>query len=135
MEEKGHIVTIFGRTIPVPNIYSTDKQKAAEAERFGINALIQDPSSDYTLLGGLNVIEAEDYVKEECRASMFIHDAIIWEVDLGYLDKYAKLITNKMVEVDTKDRFGFELTIPFVANAEYGFNLKDVKEYEFIEEE
>jgi len=131
MEETGCIVTVFGRRIPVPNVYSDDRKTQAEAERFGVNAKIQGPSSDYTLLGGYNAIEQPDYKREECLACLFIHDALIWEVDLSLLDKYAKLITEAMVNVETKERFGFNLSIPFVANAEYGTNLAETEEYKF----
>jgi DNA polymerase I-like protein with 3'-5' exonuclease and polymerase domains len=41
MEKKGCVTTIFGRRIPVPNIYADDKGAQREAERFGINVLIQ----------------------------------------------------------------------------------------------
>lgn len=132
MEEKGQITTIFGRRIPVPNIYSDDKKTQAEAERFGVNALVQGPSSDYTLLGGLETTENEEYNRNECKAALFIHDAIVWEVDVDKVDKYAWMVKRGMEQVDTS-KFGFKLSIPFVANAEVGFSLADTEEYKFEE--
>jgi DNA polymerase-1 len=129
MEETGSVVTIFGRKIPVPNIYSSDRKTAAEAERFGINTKIQGPSSDYTLLGGLNAIEDEKFDSETCRACMFIHDAVIWETRLENIDYNTAHIQYKMVDVETEKRFGFSLDIPFVVDGEYGFNLKDTEKY------
>lgn len=130
MEETGCITTIFGRKIPVPNIYSDERKVQAEAERFGVNAKIQGPSSDYTLLGGLNAIEDPDYKREECLAVLFIHDAIIWELDVELLEKYASLVTRDMENVETQKRFGFTASVPFVANAEYGVNLATTEEYD-----
>ena len=130
MEEKGSITTIFGRKIPVPDIYSNDRKTQAEAERFGVNAKIQSPSSDFTLLGGLDTLEDPDYKREECKAVLFIHDAIIWELDLELLDTYAKLVTKDMETVETKKRFGFKASVPFVANAEWGYDLASTEEIE-----
>jgi DNA polymerase-1 len=130
MEEKGQITTIFGRKIPVPNIYSDERKLQAEAERFGVNALVQGPSSDYTLLGGESTANDERYDRNECKAVLFIHDAIVWEVDIDKVDKYAWIVKENMEKVDTS-KFGFKLSIPFVANAEVGFSLAETEEYKF----
>jgi uracil-DNA glycosylase family 4 len=129
MEKSGSVTTVFGRRIPIPNIYSDDKKIQREAERFGVNALIQGPSSDYTLMGGANAIEQTDYSRDECKAVVFIHDSLVWEVDIDKVGKYAGLITEAMTNIDTQSKFGFTPSIPFVADAEEGFNLADMIEY------
>ena len=128
MEETGAVTTIFGRRLPVPNVYADDKGAQREAERFGINAIIQDPSSDYTLMGGEVVLDHPDYSRDECRAVLFIHDALVWEVDEDKIDKYAEIVTKSMVSVDLEGKFGFTPSIPFVANAEVGQNLAEMEE-------
>jgi uracil-DNA glycosylase family 4 len=127
MEAHGSITTVFGRRIPVPNVYSYEKAAQREAQRFGVNAKIQGPSSDYTLMGGNKVIKLDDYTREECVARLFIHDAFVWEVREDLVDKYAKLITEGLVNIDTS-KFNFQLSIPFVANAEVGDNLAEMEE-------
>lgn len=129
MEERGVIVTVFGRKIPVPNVYADDKNSQREAERFGINALIQGPSSDYTLMGGDNVIKQPEYNRGECRPVLFIHDSIVWEVPMYKVEEYAESILQAMTNIDTQSKFGFTPSIPFVAEAEEGFNLAEMTEY------
>ena len=134
MEKKGCVETIFGRKIPIPNIYSDDKKMQREAERFGVNALIQGPSSDYTLMGGDNVVKDEKYDRSICKPVLFIHDAFIFEVDMNKLQEYGKYIIEKMTNIDTQSKFGFTLSVPFVAEAEEGYNLADMMEYNPEEE-
>jgi DNA polymerase-1 len=132
MEEHGSITTVFGRRIPVPNVYSYEKVAQREAQRFGVNAKIQGPSSDYTLMGGDNVIKQNDYSREECIGCLFIHDAFVWEVREDLIDKYANLITKSLVNIDTS-KFNVQLSIPFVANAEVGDNLAEMEELDLEE--
>ena len=134
MEKKGSVVTVFGRKIPIPNIYSDDKKVQREAERFGINALIQCPSSDYTLLGGDNVVKSKEYNRQECRPVLFIHDSIVWEVDMDKVGEYSKIVIHGMTNIDTQSKFGFTPSVPFVAEAEEGYNLADMIEYNPEEE-
>jgi DNA polymerase-1 len=134
MEKKGCITTVFGRRIPIPNIYSDDKKVQREAERFGINVLIQGPSSDYTLMGGDKVIKRPDYNRDECKPVLFIHDSIVWEVKTEHLSKWAKAIIGDMTSIDTQSKFGFTPSVPFVAEAEEGYNLADMIEYNPEEE-
>lgn len=134
MEKKGAVVTIFGRKIPIPNIYSDDKKVQREAERFGVNALIQCPSSDYTLMGGDNMIKKPEYKRSECRPVLFIHDSIVWEVDIDKIQFYSRSIIEAMTNIDTQSKFGFTPSVPFVAEAEEGYNLADMVEYDPEEE-
>jgi hypothetical protein len=78
----------------------------------------------------LNAIEDPNYKREECLAVLFIHDAVIWELDVGLLEKYARLVTKDMENVETQKRFGFTASVPFVANAEWGTNLASTEEYD-----
>jgi uracil-DNA glycosylase family 4 len=134
MEKRGCVTTVFGRRIPIPNIYSDDKQVQREAERFGINVLIQGPSSDYTLMGGDNVIKRPSYKRNECKPVLFIHDSIVWEVDIDKVNTYAGVILDGMTNIETKSKFGFTPSVPFVAEAEEGYNLADMLEYNPEEE-
>ena len=129
MEKSGCVVTIFGRKVPIPNIYSDDRKIQKEAERFGVNVRIQGPSSDYTLMGGDNVIKDENYDRSICKPVLFIHDAFIWEIDMDKLKEYGAYIIDKMTNIDTQKKFGFTLSVPFVAEAEEGYNLADMIEY------
>lgn len=127
MEEQGSITTIFGRRIPVPNIYSYEKAAQREAQRFGINAEIQGPSSDYALMGGNKCLRSNDYSREECPVRLFIHDSFVWEVREDLEEKYVDLLRHNLVDIDTS-KFNFIPSVPFVANAEVGEHLADMEE-------
>lgn len=129
MEEKGSITTIFGRRIPVPNVYSYEVAAQREAQRFGVNALIQGPSSDYALMGGDKCLNTEQYDRSECPVRLFIHDSFVWEVREDVEEKYVNLLRENLVNIDTS-KFGVRLSIPFVANAEVGYNLAEMDEVE-----
>jgi hypothetical protein len=60
-------------------------------------------------------------------ARTFIHDAFIFEVKEEVLEEKIDFIKESLVTVDTS-KFGFTLSIPFVADAEKGFNLAEMEE-------
>ena len=90
--------------------------------------------SDYTLMGGDNMIKKPEYKRSECRPVLFIHDSIVWEVDIDKIQFYSKSIIDAMTNIDTQSKFGFTPSVPFVAEAEEGYNLADMIEYDPEEE-
>ena len=129
IQQQGFVRTAFGRKIPIPNIYSDDRVAQAEAERFGINVIIQGPSSDYTLLGGHRVMKSDYYDRDKLSIAIFIHDAFVFEVDAGMIEEYFGLIKSQMENIDTS-KFKLELSVPFKAEGEFGLNLADMEKLE-----
>ena len=109
-----------------------EKVAQREAQRFAVNAKIQGPSSDYALMGGNNCLKQKEYNRDECPIRLFIHDSFVWEVKEELLDQYTPFITKNLVNIDTS-KFGLELSIPFVANAEMGDNLAEMEELDLEE--
>ena len=126
LQQQGFVRTAFGRKIPIPNIYSDDRGAQAEAERFGINVIIQGPSSDYTLLGGHRVIKSPDYDRSKIAIAIFIHDSFVFEVDADKITDYFHVVKNHMENIDT-EKFNFKLSVPFKAEGEYGLNLSEME--------
>lgn len=123
----GYIRHVFGRKRNLPNVNSPDRMTQAEAIRIGTNFVIQGPSSDATLMGGMNIINNPEYSPKEARPTMFIHDALIFEVDEDKLEKYGAIIKDGMENIETR-KYGFTLTVPLIVEAEQGNNLAEMKE-------
>lgn len=130
IRSQGFIRTLFGRKRILPNVFSPDRAAAAEAVRIGTNVIIQGPSSDATLMGGNNVVSHPEFNPNEASINIFIHDALIFEIDEDKVDKYAKIIRYGMENIDTKT-YGFNLTVPLLVEAEFGKNLSEMTKYNF----
>jgi DNA polymerase I-like protein with 3'-5' exonuclease and polymerase domains len=90
---------------------------------------IQNPASDLTLLGGLAVIRSEEYKNDpDFKATIFLHDALFFEFGTNNLENYITLCKNCLENVDIKSLFGFDLKVPLIAEAEYGYNLANTEE-------
>lgn len=126
----GYIRTLFGRKRVLPNVFSPDRAASAEAVRIGTNVVIQGPSSDCTLMGGNNVMANPKFDSAEASINIFIHDALIFEIDEDKITKYATIVREGMENIDTAS-YGFNLTVPLVVEAEYGKNLSEMTEYKF----
>lgn len=121
--------TIFGRFRHLPGIKAKDQSEQAKAVRVGINVQIQNPASDLTLLGGLNIIKDSEYVQSSAiQGTIFLHDALFFEIDEEMLEHYVTLCKNHMETVDIKSMFGFDLKVPLKVDAEYGYDLANTNE-------
>jgi uracil-DNA glycosylase family 4 len=126
----GYIRALFGRKRILPNIYSPDRGSQAQAIRIGTNFIIQNPSSDATLMGGNNVMADSEFDANEASINIFIHDALIFEIDEDKVTKYAQIIKNGMEKIDTAT-YGFNLSVPLLVEAEIGNNLSEMNEYSY----
>lgn len=63
VEKNGYVYNVFGRKRRLPNIYSNDWGKKAEAQRQSVNAPIQGAASDYTLFSSILIWEKTLYRK------------------------------------------------------------------------
>jgi len=111
----------------LPKIYSEDKWVREQAFRTGINFEIQGPSSDATLLGGLNLLRDKSIKREDCRIVLFIHDALIFEVKKDKLKEILPKIKYYMENIPT-EQFGFKLKVPLEIEVEVGDNLSEMEE-------
>ena len=127
LEKHGYLRSVFGRIRRLPKIYSEDKWVREQAFRTGINFEIQGPSSDATLLGGLNLLKDKSIKRGDCRIVLFIHDALIFEVKKDKLKEILPKIKYYMENIPT-EQFGFKLKVPLEIEVEVGDNLSEMEE-------
>jgi len=121
--------TIFGRLRHLPSISSHDRKEQSKAKRIGINVQIQNPASDLTLMGGVDIIHSDMYKdNDEIKGTIFLHDALFFEVDEKKIEHYVTLCKDYLENVDLKSKFGFDLRVPLKVDAEYGYNLSETTE-------
>lgn len=128
VQSMGQIRSPIGRLRRLPDIYSTDKSKKAEAERQSINSPVQGFGSDLTILGMSEIMgNAQyydpDYVLDKDKFFVIgtVHDATLFEVRNDYLMEFcprAKHILEHPKALETV--FHFESDVPIVADVAVG---------------
>lgn len=128
VQSMGQVRSPIGRLRRLPDIYSTDKSKKAEAERQSINSPVQGFGSDLTILGMSEIMgNAQyydpDYVLDKDKFFVIgtVHDATLFEVRNDYLMEFcprAKHILEHPKALETV--FHFDSDVPIVADVAVG---------------
>ena len=84
----GFVYSHFGRKRRLRNINSTDKGTVAHEIRSGINFLIQSPSSDINLLGGIDMQKNIDKSCIDANIFALVHDSVLAMVKEEDVDFY-----------------------------------------------
>lgn len=124
----GEVRNPIGRIRRLPDIYSSDKGKQAEAERQAINSPVQGFGSDLTLLGMAEVTQYSKYCrpgykmdKSQFRCVGTVHDATLFEVKDEYLKEFVykvKAIMDNPLALEKV--FKFKSPIPIVVDVAIG---------------
>ncbi len=135
----GQVRNPIGRIRRLPDIYSSDPGKRAEAERQAINSPVQGFGSDLTLLGMAEVMQYSlvhhehlrlDRTKFDCVGT--VHDSVLFEVDNDYLETFA--ITVKKVLEKPKaleEVFNFVSPVPMEVDVSIGQTWGSGNELDF----
>lgn len=125
---QGFVTSPLTRVRRLPDIFSKDRGKSAEAERQAINSPVQGMGSDLLLLGVAELLQTTPIRHKhlECDLDKFhcmgtVHDAGLFEVDENYLEEFipkAKAIFENPRAV--KEVFNFHSPIPIVADVSIG---------------
>lgn len=128
VQSMGQVRSPIGRLRRLPDIYSTDKSKKAEAERQSINSPVQGFGSDLTILGMSEIMGNAQYYDPDYvldRDKFFVigtvHDATLFEVRNDYLMEFcprAKHILEHPKALE--DVFHFDTDVPIVADVAVG---------------
>lgn len=128
VQSLGQVRSPIGRLRRLPDIYSTDKSKKAEAERQSINSPVQGFGSDLTILGMSEIMGNAEYYDPEYTLdkSRFhvigtVHDATLFEVRNDYLLEFcprAKHILEHPKSLETV--FHFDTDVPIIADVAVG---------------
>lgn len=130
VRSQGEVRSPIGRKRRLPDIYSSNKSKQAEAERQSINSPVQGFGSDITLMGmaevtghSLSKEEAYQLDHDYFHCVGTVHDAVLFEVKNEYLITFAKkvkLIMDRPKALNSV--FNFTSPIPIVVDMSIGKN-------------
>jgi DNA polymerase I len=113
--EHGHVQTVFGRRLWLPEINGGNGPRRAGAERQAINAPMQGTAADLIKLAMIAVQQKLDTEQRTTRMVMQVHDELVLEVPEAELE-WAKLaIPEVMASVA-------ELKVPLLAEVGVGAN-------------
>ena len=113
--DKGYVETVFGRRLYLPDIRARQAQRRQYAERSAINAPMQGTAADIIKLAMLSV---DAWLRESqtgARMIMQVHDELVLEVPLGYID-------DVKVEVVRIMSAAAQLSVPLKVDAGTGAN-------------
>jgi DNA polymerase-1 len=119
VHHRGQVSSPLGRVRHLPNISSQDNSVRMEAERQAINSPVQSTASDLTLFA-MVMLHKEVLNPREIIMVMTVHDSIRFEVREEMVGEYAPVIKEVMENLPLKKTFGTELTVPIVADVEWG---------------
>lgn len=131
-KKHGFVWNIWGYKRRLPDIYSDNKGKYAEALRQAVNAPIQGAASDYTLFA--SIVLREMRLRGELPAYLvqraIVHDAIDYYVKPADIRWVVPIIINVMSNPKTKEWFGFQMVkVDMKASVEAGPNWGAVEDY------
>ena len=107
---------MIGRVRHLNNILSADWEVVAEAERQGINSVVQGLASDLTLMSAVEVDKV--LPPHEGRLVGLVHDAALYMIRDDRVD-YWKVEIKRMMEHPPLERFTDEkFLVPIVADCE-----------------
>jgi len=89
-----------------------------EAERQAINSPVQSMASDMMLFAMVKLID--ELNPREAFMVMTLHDAIMFQIKEDIIGEYTTVIKQVMEELPLKKTFGCDLSVPVVAEVEYG---------------
>lgn len=106
IHKQAYVTNIFGRIRRLPQVRSPLKEKIKEAEREGLNAIIQSTASDLTQL---SVIRAHKLLTSYKSGILFsVHDEINFEI---HKDEQFLIEQLKELMVDTPPEFDFPVEV------------------------
>lgn len=128
VQSLGQVRSPIGRLRRLPDIYSTDRSKKAEAERQSINSPVQGFGSDLTILGMSEIMgnaptfdPAWKLDRSKFHVIGTVHDATLFEVRNDYLMEFCPKAKHVLEEsYALLHVFGFESPVPIVADVAVG---------------
>lgn len=114
--ERGHVETVFGRRLYLPEITARNPQRRQGAERAAINAPMQGTAADIIKRAMISVHQwLQDAYGEDARMIMQVHDELVLEVKRELADEVSSGIKEQMAQAA-------ELSVPLVVDVGVGEN-------------
>ncbi|WP_396270928.1 DNA polymerase I [Ideonella sp.] len=114
-KQQGHVETVFGRKLVLPDIQNAKGAKLAALERQAINAPMQGTAADLIKLAMVAVQNALDTEQRASRMVMQVHDELVLEVPEAELDWAREAIPRLMAGVA-------QMRVPLLAEVGVGNN-------------
>lgn len=96
VHKQGYVRNWFGSIRRIPNINSSDKQHAAEAERQAINAPIQGGAAQFTYLAMIRIHERFERELIDAELKLTVHDSILSQARREDAEYVAQLMKEEM---------------------------------------
>ncbi len=113
--EQGYVETIFGRRLYLPEINSRNAQRRQYAERTAINAPMQGSAADIIKRAMISIDEWINKPKNTASMIMQVHDELVFETKLTFLEEAKQNIISRMVSAA-------DLNVPLIVDANSGLN-------------
>ena len=112
---RGHVETVFGRRLWLPEINSPNGPRRQAAERAAINAPMQGTAADLIKMAMIAVQNAMDEMNLKSRLVLQVHDELVLEVPQAELEIVERLLPEKMEGIA-------ELRVPLIVDVGRGRN-------------
>lgn len=114
-KEKGVVATVMGRTRPVPELKSQNRNIRQQGERLAVNSPIQGSAADIIKIAMINI--STRLKQENLRAQMIlqVHDELLFELPESELDIVSRVVKEEM-------EGAFVLSVPLKVEIGFGKN-------------
>lgn len=133
LHRHGHVVSVFGRRRHLPDVYSSENEFVARAERQGPNAIIQGSASDMTMTSMILINKRLRKSGMRARVVLTVHDSIIIDCLRTEVEAVYKIVKEIMENVPKyasgiwgKDFDWSWIRCPILADIEVGVNWRDM---------
>jgi len=92
----GFAETILGRRRKIPNLYSKNAGKRAQAQRLAVNTVIQGSAADLIKAAMINIHRRIEGESLPVKLILQVHDELVFELPAAEADKHAKWIAAEM---------------------------------------
>jgi len=117
-EEEMSVKTILGRTRPIPEIVSANKNIRDNGRRMAINTIIQGSAADIIKVAMIGI--DKKIRKMKCRMVMQVHDELIFELPPEEESKLQKIIKDEMEN-------SVKLIVPLTVSIKTGKNWDEME--------
>jgi DNA polymerase I-like protein with 3'-5' exonuclease and polymerase domains len=132
-KRNGFVKTFFGRKRRLPNIYSSENGKRAEAERQSINAPIQGTASDFAFFSSILI---DEYITKHKKQKWgleqiyTVHDSLGFLIKPKFIHEAVPIINGICENPQTQRWFGFSMKkVKMAVDFEVGHNWASLKKY------
>jgi DNA polymerase I-like protein with 3'-5' exonuclease and polymerase domains len=132
IKENGFIYSFFGRKRRLSNVFSSDKAIAAQSTRSGVNAIIQNLSSDINLLAAMNTQRECKEKGLDANIFMLVHDSVSSVVKDDVLEEYKEILARNTQKDYGCSIPGTPIGIDVEVGNDYSFGKYEVQ-YGFVE--